>query len=81
MSVQDDEVRQLAHVQADLEREFGPRLSSEQVARRPPRDRRPLRRRSDPQLRARPRPAPGPPIAPTTDESATVEPTERSMPR
>jgi hypothetical protein len=34
MSVQDDELRQLANVQADLQREFGTRLSSEQVERR-----------------------------------------------
>lgn len=34
MSAQDDEVRQLASVQADLQREFGERLSAEQVERR-----------------------------------------------
>ncbi len=34
MSAQDDELRQLANVQADLRREFGARLSAEQVDRR-----------------------------------------------
>jgi len=34
MSAQDDEIRQLASVQADLQREFSARLSADQVDRR-----------------------------------------------
>lgn len=34
MSAQDDELRQLASVQAELQREFSARLSAEQVDRR-----------------------------------------------